>query len=142
MPTLSVAYANGKLTITGGDNNGSDVTVIYGQNATITWNRSGTNFKFKDLTLNPTNGPFSNKSVNDGQISIVDNDTNTTGKDVAYEYTITIKDSAGKLLRFDPKVINKSNIGLSLVERLGRAKPAKAAKKTKKTAKRGARTYR
>jgi hypothetical protein len=134
MPTLSVAYTNGKLTITGGDNGGSDVTVIYGQNATITWNRSGTNFKFKDLTLNPTNGPFSNKSVTDGQISIVDNDTNTTGRDIPYEYTITIKDSAGRLKRFDPKVINKAGIGLALVERLGRATPAKKKKATKRTA--------
>jgi hypothetical protein len=138
MPTLSVSYSGGKLTITGGDNGGSDVTVIYGQNATITWNRSGTNFKFKDLALNPTNGPFSSKSVTDGQISIVDDDTNTTGKDISYEYTITIKDSAGKLVRFDPKVINKAGIGLALVKRLGRAKPA--AKK--KTTRRAARTAR
>ena len=134
MPTLSVAYTNGKLTITGGDNGGSDVTVIYGQNATITWNRSGTNFKFKDLTMNPTNGPFSNKSVADDQISIVDADTNTTGRDIAYEYTITIKDAAGRLKRFDPKVINKSRVGLALVERLGHDKPAPKTKAVRRTA--------
>lgn len=125
MPTLNVSYSAGKLTITGGDNNGPDVTVIYGQNATITWNRVGTNFKFKDLTLSPTGGPFSSKSVTDGVVSIVDNDTNSTGRDIAYEYTITVKDSSGALKRFDPKVINKSNINQALVERLGQKKPAK-----------------
>jgi len=116
MPTLSVSYTDGQLSVTGGDDDGPDVTVQYGESATIRWMRIGTNFKFKGLTLDPPTGPFSDLSVSEGQIEIVDHDDNTTGQDQVYKYTITYRDASGKLKNYDPKVINKARISLAMPE--------------------------
>lgn len=129
MPALSVSYTNGKLSITGGDNNGSDVTILYGQNATITWSRVGTNFKFLGLTFNPSNGPFSDLTINDGSISVLDGDNNTTGRDIQYEYTIQYQLTSGAVKTFDPKVINKTRASSAMLVPVAR----KIVKKAKRT---------
>jgi hypothetical protein len=144
MPRLNVSYANGQLSIVGGDDNGANVTILYGQNANITWNRVGNNFKFKDFKVTPGGGPFSNQTVTDDTISIDDDDDNNSGQDKAYEYTITIKDSSGALKRFDPQVINKSGSGPMLLALLKKAKGkgGKAVKAPRKGATRTTRKYR
>jgi len=114
MPTLNASYENGTLVVTGGDNNGPDVTVAYGVNETIVWNRVGTNFKFKDLTFAPDNGPFTKPVIQDDSMTVLNDNTNASGKDITYKYTITYRDSAGELKQLDPKVINKSRINLAL----------------------------
>ena len=132
MPTLSVSYANGKLSISGGGGDGSEVTILYGQNATITWNRVGTNFKFTGLTFNPTNGPFSDLTINDDSISVLDSDNNTTGKDVQYQYTLQYLPTNGTLKTFDPQVINKSRGSSAMLVPMAR-KVRKSVPKAKRT---------
>lgn len=131
MPTLDVSYANGKLSISGGGGDGSDVTILYGQNATITWNRVGTNFTFTGLIFNPSNGPFSDLTINDDSISVLDSDTNTTGKDVQYQYTLQIQLTNGAVKTFDPQVINKSRGSSAMLVPMARKTVPKAKRTTR-----------
>jgi hypothetical protein len=129
MPTLDVSYSKGNLNISGGDGGGSDVTILYGQNATITWNRVGTNFKFLGLTFNPNSGPFSDLTINDGSISVLDSDNNTTGKDVQYQYSIQYQLTSGAVRTLDPKVINKSGSSMAMLTPMARRTTARKAKR-------------
>jgi len=134
MPTLSVAYSSSKgtFTVTGGDSNGADVTIPYGLNNGIVWNRSGTNFKFTGLSITPADGSFTSQVVTDAQMSVIDNDTNTSGKDVQYKYSITILDlSSNQTKVLDPKVINKSSGTTSLLTPMARRTVRKAKRATR-----------
>ena len=135
MPTLSVAYSSSKgFTVTGGDNTGADVTSPYGLNNAILWNRSGTNFKFTGFSVTPADGCITPQVVTEGQISVIDNDTNTSGRDVQYKYSITIVDlSSNQTKVLDPQVINKSKSPNLMLTPLPRRTVRKAGRKAKRT---------
>ncbi len=113
---LTVTYnsTTNSLVITGGDNNGSDITIEYNTNATINWNRSGTNFRFTSLSLSPTSPSFGTPTVADSQISVTDNDQNVSGTNQQFQYTLAYQViSTGTIQRSDPKVINKTKVSIA-----------------------------
>ena len=117
--TLSVDYSNGEFTITGGDNNGPEVTIPQGDNNRIVWNRaSGQSWRFTEFSLqyalanDGTGNPILidstfRSTVSPTQVVLVDNNRDANPYDAYLKYSVTIADSSGSHT-CDPYIINKS----------------------------------
>ncbi len=116
--TLTVTYANGTLSITGGNGDtGADVNVVYDVTETIIWQRaSGQTFTFTNIAFAPQGNytcPLTTVIASDcTKITVTDPDNNTTGQDQSFKYTITYKTSDGVTKTYDPKVLNRAKAGL------------------------------
>ena len=97
------------ITVTGGDNGGSNVTLDPGKGNTVAWNRknSGGPWKFAMLSIKP-NGQFIMDNFADAKIKITDNNENNSSDDDVYEYTLCVYDKKDQLVHcLDPQLINK-----------------------------------
>ena len=83
-----------------------EIRVDYGNDSIIfSRPRQNPNFTFADITFKP-GGPFV-KSVQDGQIVVIDQNTNTSKSDDLYKYTLSVKDAVGTY-SLDPRIRNIS----------------------------------
>lgn len=112
-PNLVVQYnsTTHAITVTGGDNNGGDVSLPQGDGNTITWgapNRIGWRFAF----LSVQDGQFFMSSFSADQIVIVDNNRNSSTQPQDYEYSLAVFDTNNNTVYWDdPKIINKAPQG-------------------------------
>lgn len=110
--TIDVSYNlnNGRVTYSiGGKPSNGDVTADYGKN-TITWNASGNSgrWRFTNVEITPPVSTFSS-SIQNNQVVVDDDDTNDTGYDKTYEYTLVIEEiQTHNTKRLDPQIINKT----------------------------------
>ena len=114
--TLTVSFDGTNFTVTGGDDGAGDVNVPHVKNNRITFTRkAGENWHFWNFKLQATmnNGQnlqmFSKFRIDTNLETIVvqDDDTNSSGQDRSYKYTIVINDN-GTMRELDPMIVNKA----------------------------------
>ena len=50
--------------------------------------------------------------VDNNGLTLIDQDRDTSGSDIAYEYTVSIYDQTlDRIINFDPKIINRASAG-------------------------------
>jgi len=106
-------------TITGGDNGGGNVTIPKKANNKIFFRPAqGQDWTFQSFSLgievdvNSGNYPINTTwsiNVTPAMVTVTDNDNNDTGGDQTWSYSLVL-DAAGRQVKTDPIIINKSGV--------------------------------